>query len=594
MDSHKQDWKSNAINTLIYYAKLLYQTRKSFFAAYIITIIFNGVLPVINVILEKELVESVIDKSIKTFSLYTVIIVAINLFSMIIINRLSNVMNSVYELVQNDFQIKISDKITKLNLETIESGEFHDQLEKAKTGISWYSGGIVGITNNVSLFISSIITICGTLTIIVKFSISVVFFIILTSILNIVVTALAQKRDANFRKRLVTVNRKLGYFLNIFTDRKITKEVRLYKADELIEEKVNNFLDTEWKEERKRTTYGNKIRVLIDVINYANQTFLYLFFAWKTIRKAITISSFTIYLNAGITFYNGIINVTTQYIEIEKNSSFLKEYMTFMQLPERNKQIKYTNILPHKIKTIEFKNVSFRYSNSEKFALENVSVKINVGEKISLIGPNGAGKTTFIKLLCGLYEPTFGEILIDGVPLSQYDEMEYLKKISAVFQDYKDFAFTIAENIAVDNVDIEKLYSVLDAVELSAKIRALSKMENTNFSKEFDESGVEFSGGEKQRIAIARALYKDAEFIILDEPTASLDPLAEQQIFQLFKKIIDNRTAIFISHRMSSCLLCDRVILFENGKIAASGKHSSMLNNELYSKMWEAQSKYYV
>lgn len=363
----------------------------------------------------------------------------------------------------------------------------------------------------------------------------------------------------------------------------------------MIESRVNHFLETEWKVERKRTKFGNKIRAWIDVINYANQAFLYTYFACQTINHIIDVIYFSMYLNAGITFYNSIINITTQYINIEKNAYFLKDYISFMNMPEKNHGDKIT-CMPHEcVNCIEFKDVSFQYPQNSKFALENVSVKFYAGEKISLIGLNGAGKTTFVKLLCRFYEPSFGDILLNDIPISKYKDEEYIKLISAVFQDYKDFAFSISENIAASEMNRDELYHVLKAVELGTKIESLQKKENTNLTKAFDEDGVDFSGGEKQRIAIARALYKKSEIIILDEPTAALDPLSEYKIFKLFNKIIDNRITIFISHRLSSCLLCDKIILFHDGKIKSSGNHKEMLkNDELYREMWEAQSQYYV
>ena len=586
--------ENDVLKTIVYYAKLLAQTNKGFYLAYCLTILLDGLLPVGNVVIGKILVQSLLKKSFSLFLLFSGIIVTINLVAAFLKNRCAAFMNTVYDILQTKLEIGIADKMTQLKFETIESEEYQNQLEKAKVGISWYSGGIAGVSNNMSAFISGLLTICGTLTIIAQFSIWVVVIILLISILNILATALAQRRDVAFRKRLVTVNRKLGYFLNIFKKQSISKEVRLYEADDLIETRVNHFLNTEWKEERKRTKFGNKIRVWIDVINYADQTFLYLYFAWQMIQKVIDISSFTLYLNTGIIFYNGIVSVTAHYIEIKKNASFLKEYRIFMELPERSAGSAAPNLSPKKLDSIVFQNVSFRYPQSDKFVLQNVSVTIHRGEKISLIGLNGAGKTTFIKLLCRLYEPTFGEILLNGRPLRYYNEDEYLKTLSVVFQDFNSFAFSISENIAGKDPDRKRLYHTLKSVGLDAKVASLPQKENTSLTKEFDETGVEFSGGEKQQLAIARAFYKNTDLIILDEPTASLDPVAEYQIFKLFKRMIENRTAIFISHRLSSCLLCDRIILFHNGKVKASGSHNHMLQDDLYREMWEAQSKYYV
>lgn len=591
----KKPFKNEVMKTIAYYAKLLYRTKKSYYFAYLISIVLDGAIPVINILFGKLVMESLINKTLNRFLLLVGLLVIINLIGIIIKNRCSNFMNAVYNLMQTEFEISIADKITRLQYGVIETAEFHDKHASAKVGISWYSGGIAGVARNINIFISNAITILGTLTILASFSLLIIILIIFISILNIVVTALAQKRDVAFRKRLTTVNRKLGYFLNIFKDQRISKEVRLYNANDLIESKVNHFLETEWKIERKRTKFGNKIRAWIDVINYANQAFLYTYFAWQTIRSLIDISYFTMYVNAGITFYISIVSITTQYVEIEKNTYFLKDYIAFMQIPEKNQTENSIHMLPAQIECIEFKNVTFQYPQSSNFALENISLKIFAREKIALVGLNGAGKTTFIKLLCRLYNPTAGEILLNNLPLSCYKEDEYKKLISAVFQDYKFFPFSISDNITAGEFNKDDLYHALKTVDLDSTVESLLKKENTKLTKLFDEDGIDFSGGEKQRLAIARALYKKAEVIVLDEPTASLDPIAEFQIFNMFHKIIGKRTALFISHRLSACIFCDRIILFHDGKIKNCGSHYEMLKkDELYREMWEAQSQYYV
>lgn len=248
---------------------------------------------------------------------------------------------------------------------------------------------------------------------------------------------------------------------------------------------------------------------------------------------------------------------------------------------------------------IEFKNVSFKYPRSKEFTLKNVSIKINEGEKLSVVGLNGAGKTTFIKLLARLYEPTEGEILLNGVNINEYDYDEYMKLLSVVFQDFKLMSFSIKENIALNDfnkVKDEEIEEVLIKSGFGKDLEKLPKGINTPVYKNFDEGGIEFSGGQAQKLAIARAVYKDAPIVILDEPTAALDPKAEYEIYSKFNELIGKKTTIYISHRLSSCRFCDNIAVFQKGKLIQYGTHDELVKDKgnEYETMYSAQAQYYI
>ena len=582
------------IQTLHYIALMVFSKKKSYFVYFSLKILFTGIGPLINIILGKYLIFYLTLLDPRNFFIFAGLLVFINMIFGIGNHYCTKHMDLIHNDLQIFFEEEIGKKTIKLNYSDIETSAFQNQLEQAKVGISWYSGGIAGLAQNVISFCAGVVTLIGTLSVISQLSIVVIMVILISSIVTIIATAVSQKRDVKFRKRLVNVNRKLGYFLNIFKEHHIAKDVRLYQCDTLIESKVNNYLDTEWKLERNRTKFGNKIRVWIDVINYLNQSFLYGYFAYQMVKGIIDISAFTMFLGAGINFYNSIIIVTSQVVEIDKNASFMTYYVKFITLPERNSDADINNVLPKDVcsSTIEFQNVSFRYPQSEAYVLKNVNLTISTGKKVALIGPNGAGKTTLIKLLCRLYTPTSGRILLNGRNIREYNDEVYNQLISAVFQDYKTFAFSIRENLMASN---EK--SALDAlcsVGLDQKLSSLPEGMDTPISKMFDESGTDFSGGELQRLAIARSMCKDAPIMILDEPTASLDPIAEYEIFRIFTKLVEDKTAFFISHRMASCLLCDQIVVLQDGSISAVGTHHELLADSiLYKEMWQAQAQYY-
>lgn len=248
--------------------------------------------------------------------------------------------------------------------------------------------------------------------------------------------------------------------------------------------------------------------------------------------------------------------------------------------------------------SIEFKNVSFKYPNTDVYILKNINTIIHSGEHLSIVGKNGAGKTTFIKLLCRLYEVTEGEILVNGVNINDIEYSKYLDLLSVVFQDYKLMAFSIKDNIDMGQnkyPDVEnKINELCEIVEIDSWINSLKDKQNTNLYKMFDESGIEPSGGQAQKLAIVRALYKDSPIVVLDEPTAALDPIAEFEVYNNFDKLVGGKTAVYISHRLSSCRFCDRIIVFGGGTIIEDGSHDKLMENQkgFYYNMYNTQAKH--
>ena len=246
---------------------------------------------------------------------------------------------------------------------------------------------------------------------------------------------------------------------------------------------------------------------------------------------------------------------------------------------------------------IEFKNVYVRYPSAKSDTLKNISVKIHKGERLAVVGRNGSGKTTFIKLLCRLYDADRGEILVNGVNIKELSAECCRKLFSVVFQDFKLFSFSVAENLtAGETPDAVRLKQCLAEADALERVERMAQKENTALYKDMDKDGVEVSGGEAQKIALARALYKNAPVVVLDEPTAALDPVAEHRIYQQFNDFVEGKTAIYISHRLSSCRFCDKIAVFKKGELTEYGTHEDLLRNEAgeYRRLWDAQAKYYL
>lgn len=286
-----------------------------------------------------------------------------------------------------------------------------------------------------------------------------------------------------------------------------------------------------------------------------------------------------------------------QWTELAGNTKYVKMYLDFLDIPNK----KYEGTLPVEKRdddkfSIEFRHVSFRYPGSDRDVLKDFSIKFQIGERLAVVGKNGSGKTTFIKLLCRLYDPTEGEILLNGIDIRKYDYREYLSLFSVVFQDFRIPALPLGENVAVsEEYDEEQVKSVLERVGLGKLLRKMPDGLKTPLYTDFDKKGVEISGGEAQKVAIARALYHDTPFVILDEPTAALDPLAEYDIYSHFDDLVGSKTAVYISHRLSSCQFCNDILVIDEGRAVQRGNHEKLIEETegLYYTLWNTQAQYY-
>ncbi len=340
--------------------------------------------------------------------------------------------------------------------------------------------------------------------------------------------------------------------------------------------------------------YGS-IRMIWDFVMTA---VLFIFVAAKAYIGVFGIGSFILYRGTVAKFISAVSDFADIWGILIQNNDAMERIFEYLDLSddmyhgtlsvEKRDDIDYE---------IEFRDVSFKYPRSENWALRHVNMKFKIGDRMAVVGMNGSGKTTFVKLLCRLYDPTEGKILLNGIDITRYKYDEYMKIFSVVFQDYKLFAFSIAENVAADlNYDREKVLSCLERVGLGKRISELERGIETPLYRDYENDGIDVSGGEAQKIAIARALYKDAPFIILDEPTAALDPLAEAEIYSQFNEIVENKTAIYISHRLSSCRFCNNIVVFDHGAIVQQGGHEELVadKNGKYHELWHAQAQYYT
>ena len=388
------------------------------------------------------------------------------------------------------------------------------------------------------------------------------------------------------------------YSEKVFNENAAGKEIRIYSANSLIDEELKRTIIYPLKNSRDKIykssiTYG-MIPTLISVIM---GLLIYTFVGLKALSGSVEIGKVVEFYGIIANLISTITLSITQFCYLKSNNSYLKQELEYLEINTNNLNgKKKTYEIAKTDLTIKFNNVSFKYPNTEKYVLKNFSAEFLPGEKCAIVGMNGSGKSTIIKLLCGLYNSYEGEILLNNIDIREFDVKEYQNLFSVVFQDFDLFAFSVGENVSTEkDYNSEKVWKTLKQVGVSSRIQKNPQGLNQAIYKTYDKDGIDVSGGEGQKIAIARALYKDSPIIILDEPTASLDPIAESEIYMNFNELSKNKSTIFISHRLSSCRFCEKIIVLKNGQLVEYGTHDDLLliENGEYATLLNAQAQHY-
>ena len=574
----------------------------------------HSLQPFITIWFSARIVDELTNQCRKDYiAFYVICVITINFICTVFQNVLLHVCNEKESQMWNWFEKVFSDKQMSLDYDDLEDVSIQKQRQEVEENLFMFGNGLAqliwGTSVMVKVFINIFVALLmsGTLFIsksghnIVDHPIWIVFILGCISLCGFSNYKATKKENSLFMKwcdNSLWFNRTFMFFGHeLYTNLERAKDVRIYRQDTLALKKIEEL--EEWgKAEKKNSFHMAFFPAVAGFLVGLGNCACYLFVAIKAFLGAYGVGSVVQYVSVLTRLGDGIRDLMFMVSDNELYCAHLKRMYDYLDIPNHMYQGSLTvEKREDNEYYIEFRNVSFKYPRTENYVLRNVNLKFKIGEKLAVVGMNGSGKTTFIKLLCRLYDPTEGEILLNNVDIRKYDYKEYMSIFSVVFQDFKLFSFGLGQNVAASfDYNEELAKKCLEKAGFYDRLQKMKKGLETSIYKDLDEKGVEISGGEAQKIALARALYKNTPFIILDEPTAALDPIAEYEVYSKFNEIVQDKTAIYISHRLSSCRFCDVIAVFDDGQIVQRGVHDKLLQDThgKYYELWKAQAQYYT
>ena len=574
------------------------QQNKALFIWFSVYTIAAAIYPFFGIVLPKLLIGELVLGELANISTVAKIIGGYFILASIFVFIKSYTANCAYPRITRlriDYVGEIFDKIVSADYQYMEDSTFFDKNERAIVATSSNSNGVEGVYHK--LFDIPAVTISILILIVLIGRINPL--ILLGLIVNLLVTIYISRKVHNFeykrKEQLAKADRKKRYYYETTHDFSYGKDIRLYDLSGRIlsnyNKEINGYLAVKKQILNKEYILGMIglfTLLLSDVLTYG--------ILIQKVVNGMSIADFSMYLAAVISLSSMLKNFSEQISFVINETHYIYDFYNFLDrdLGEKggeNEAIKDGTL------EIEFDNVSFKYPNTDQYIIKNLNFKINKGERLAIVGVNGAGKSTIVKLMIGLFDVTEGEIRINQIPIKQFNKKELYDMFAVVFQDINILAFTINENVACtsEEIDDTRVVGALDRVGLMEKISELPKGREQMMLKIIEVDGTEFSGGQSQKLAIARALYKDSAMVIMDEPTAALDALAEAEIYENFSELVKGKTAVYISHRLASTKFCDKIALFDKDGLKEYGNHEELMRlGGIYSHMFSVQGKYYT
>ncbi len=601
--------------TIFKAVKEIHRLEKRLLPCTIATAVVTAVMPFVNIWFSAEIIDALEQKSdVKTLILLIASAVVINFVLMLSNHYLGDMYYIYRNMMYNSERSNIAKKLYSTEYKKLEDSDFKELIHKHSEAQNRVYSAFTQFSWMIRDFISGLITLAVSAAFLIplfkigftrtgdSFFEKPIFLIVLFASLAVMVVfallisfkmnkAYFAAGDAYSR-----LDRIFYYFLDMFDDYKTGKEIRLYEEQKIISHTAVDVMLTDGEKLlKKNSMYTARSSSMIALLGSLLAFGVYLFIGAKGLFGLFGVGSLVLYCGSFMQIINGVMKMAATFGKTAEMCPLVNYYFDILAVQDDMTYGDKDVDLDHY--EIEFKNVSFKYPSSSSYALKNVSIKINNAEHLAVVGRNGSGKTTFIKLMCRFYDADEGQILINGVDIKEYKRESLMKLYSVVFQDFKMFSLELSQNVCVsDEYDSDKLYRCLEEANIIARVQRMPKKENTFLYKNVEKDGVEISGGEAQKLALARALYKDSPVVILDEPTAALDPVAENEIYSRFNSFVNNKTAIYISHRLSSCVFCSRVAVFDQAMLVQAGTHAELLKdkNGKYYELWNAQAQYYI
>lgn len=605
----------NKIKTIISTFKEMHKLEKNIIPSSIFIAIIMAVMPFVNIWFTSKIIDLLTYNSeISTLILNIGLALTINLTLFFLNNYIGDIQFIHKTLLYNNELKNIAEKLYKIEYSKLESSKFKELIHKHSEAQERVYSAFTTFALMIRDFVFGMVTIILSVILILPlfkvgftatgdtffekpiFLFSVIIAVIIMAIMILLIALKMNKNQFESENKYAVLNKIFYYFLNMFSDYKTGKEIRLYKEQTIINDTATSKLIDDGETILRKTSLKSArsssiVAILASIVGFG----VYLFIGIKGLLGLFSVGSLVLYCGSFMQIVKGVMKMTWTFGQTEKIIPLVNYYFQILNTSDEmiygTRELDFTDHFD-----IEFKNVSFKYPESNTYSLKNINIKINSGEHYAIVGKNGSGKTTFIKLLCRLYDISEGEILINDINIKEYSKDSLNKLYSVVFQDYKIFSLTVAQNIAAgDNYKESKLYDSFKKADIKDRILKMDNQENTYLYKDLEENGVEISGGEAQKLALARALYKDAPIVILDEPTASMDPIAESSMYSKFNSFVENKTTIYISHRLSSCVFCDNIAVFDKAELIEIGTHKDLIKlNGKYTELWKAQAEYYL
>ncbi len=606
---------SKFVSRLIYIFGIVWATRPWILFFMVFMAIFNGVTPVIGAFINKELLNTLasayvaavggMPSQLSVVAGLLILRFGFNFFTSMI-SRISNIVNNIAgELVVNYVNLQLMHKAKEVDLASFDRPEFYEKLENAKREAGHRPLQIINANFTV---ISTIISMASFIVVLAAVSPAAPWIIAILSIPTAVINFIYRRKNFHYIRHHSKERRQMNYYSGLMTNKDMVKEIRLFGLSELFIGRYNETFQKYYKGLRKLFVGEGLWHMLSTVITVTVNCCLFLFIAKGVTEGRYEVGDYSLYTGALHQVAGGIGTLISTTASIYEGTLFIDNLITFMNekitiVPLLGERTEPRRVAHHTGHTIRFEDVSFRYPGTERNVIDHVSLTIDPGDTVVLVGLNGAGKTTLIKLLTRLYDPTEGTIYLDGYDIREYDVADLYRLFGIIFQDFGKYAVNVRENVQFGQLErFAKEAETLEAVKLAAHqssadlfIADLPDGYDTPLMRHFEENGIDLSIGQWQKLSIARAFYSDSDIIILDEPTASLDPMAEQEIYNQFDSLREDKTTIFVSHRLSSATVANKIVVLEKGAVIEIGSHSQLMQQRgAYYTLFSTQAKRYL